>query len=277
MRKAPLVAAINDLSGFGHCSLAVAMPVLSVMGLQCCPLPTAILSNHTGYDSCYFEDLTAAMPQYFREWQKLSLEFAGVYTGFLGSAEQVDIVVDIIAKLRQSEPQPLIFVDPVLGDNGKPYATCTPELCNAMRKLAERADVITPNITEACLLLGRDYPGERIDEAAALKLVKELAALGGKRVVLTGIRAKRDTVANLGFDAAQNHFYWVEEPMVEPAFAGAGDVFASVLCGALLSGRDMQAALEQAAFFVYLAAKNTAETGGSAQDGLNFEPYLKMI
>ncbi len=277
MRKAPLVAAINDLSGFGHCSLTVALPILSVMGFQCCPLPTAILSNHTGYDSCYFEDFTAAMPQYFQEWQKLKLQFAGVYTGFLGSAGQVDIVCKIMREMQQANPQQLVFVDPVLGDNGRPYATCDSELCGAMKKLAAQADVITPNITEASLLLSRDYPGERIDEAAALKMVKELAQLGSRRVVLTGVRVKPDTVANLGFDAAKNHFYWVEEPMVDPGFAGAGDVFASVLCGALLLGQDMQQALEKAAFFVYLAAKNTAAAGGLSKDGLDFEPYLKML
>lgn len=277
MRKAPLVAAINDLSGFGHCSLTVALPILSVMGFQCCPLPTAILSNHTRYDSCYFEDFTAAMPQYFQEWQKLKLCFAGVYTGFIGSVQQVDIVCRIIGELKQTNPEQLVFVDPVLGDNGSPYATCDSELCIAMKKLAAQADVITPNITEACLLLSRDYPGEHIDEAAALKMVKELAQLGSRRVVLTGVRVKPDTIANLGFDVAENHFYWVEEPMVEPGFAGSGDVFASVLCGSLLLGQDMQQALEKAAFFVYLSAKNTAAAGGLAKDGLDFEPYLKML
>lgn len=277
MRKAPLVAAINDLSGFGHCSLTAAMPVLSVMGFQVCPLPTAILSNHTGYESCYFKDFTDDIPPYFQEWQKLGLQFAGVCTGFLGSAEQADMVCGIIRELTRQAKRPLVLVDPVLGDNGKPYATCDKQLCGEMRKLAALADIITPNITEACLLLDRDYCGERIDEALALRLVKELASLGARQVVLTGVRSKPQTLANLAFDTEKNHFYWVEEPMVEPGFAGAGDVFSAVLAGGLLKGEDAQAALERAAFFVYLAAKNTAEAGGSSRDGLDFEPYLKML
>lgn len=277
MRKAPLVAAINDLSGFGHCSLTAAMPVLSVMGFQVCPLPTAILSNHTGYESCFFKDFTGDIQPYFQEWQKLGLQFAGVCTGFLGSAEQADIVCNILRALGRQEAPPLVLVDPVLGDNGRAYATCDKKLCAEMRKLTALADIITPNITEACLLLDKEYCGEQIDEAMAVSLVKDLAALGSKQVVLTGVRAKPHTLANLAFDTGQNHFYWVEEPLVEPGFAGAGDVFSSVLAGAMLKGEDTQAALEKAAFFVYLAAKNTAEAGGSSRDGLDFEPYLKML
>ncbi len=277
MRKAPLVAAINDLSGFGHCSLTAALPILSVMGFQCCPLPTAVFSNHTGYDSCYCRDFTDDMPAYFAEWQKLNLQFAGVYTGFLGSAAQVDIVSGIIRKLHQEDSLRLVLVDPVLGDNGKAYSACDATLCGSMKKLVAQADVITPNITEACMMLGREYCGEKIDEAEALKIVKDLAALGAGKVVLTGVRSKPNTVANLAFDTGLNHFYWVEEPLVKVSFAGAGDVFASVLCGSLLAGQNMQEALEKAAFFVYLVAKNTAAAGGSARDGLDFEPYLKML
>lgn len=277
MRKAPLVAAINDLSGFGRCSLTTALPILAVMGFQPCPLPTAILSNHTGYESCYFKDFTADMPHYFAEWQKLGLQFAGVCTGFLGSAEQADIVCGMIRKLQKQQTAPMVLVDPVMGDNGRAYSTCDKELCAQMKKLTALADIITPNITEACLLLDKEYCGERIDEPQALALVKQLAELGAKRIVLTGVRSKPQTLGNLAYDVAENHFYWVEEPMVEPAFAGAGDVFSAVLAGALLKGEDLRSALEKAAFFVYLAAKNTAEAGGSVQDGVNFEPYLKML
>jgi pyridoxine kinase len=278
MRKAPLVAAINDLSGFGRCSLTVAMPILSVMGLQCCPLPTSILSNHTGYESYYFKDFTDDMSPYIAEWQKLGLEFSAVFTGFLGSAKQADIVCEFIRDVKkQKNEKPLIFVDPVMGDNGSAYATCDTTLCESMKKLVGQADVITPNITEACLLLGRDYCGERIDEAKALKLVKALAELGSGKVVLTGVRSKVGTVANLAYDSEKNHFYWVEEPAVEPFYNGAGDVFSSVLCGYLMTGQDMQSALEKAAFFVYVAAKNTAAAGGTVRDGIMFEKYLKML
>ena len=279
MKKTPLVATINDLSGYGHCALTVAMPILSVMGFQCCPLPTAILSNHTGYESYFFQDFTANMPDYLAEWRKLELNFAAVYTGFLGSEQQADVVGSFIhdVKSQAGEKQPLIFVDTGLGVNGKPYITFTPEICESMKKLVRMADVITPNITEACLLLNRDYCGERIDETAALKLVKELASLGSAQVVLTGVRSKAGMLANLAFDAEQNHFYWVEEPAVEPYYNGAGDVFSAVLCGSLLAGLDMQSALEKSAFFVYLAAKDTAAAGSPVRDGLMYEKYLKML
>lgn len=279
MRKTPLVAAVNDLSGFGRCALTVTMPILSVMGFQCCPVPTAILSNHTGYESFYFKDFTDDMPPYIAEWQKLNLDFAAVFTGFLGSEKQADIVSSFIGSLRKQdkENKPLIFVDPVMGDNGRPYATCDSQLCDTMKKLVKLADVITPNITEACLLLDREYCGERLDETTALKLVKELAALGSRRVVLTGVRSKVGMIANLAFDAEENHFYWVEEPVVEPFYNGSGDVFASVLCGSLLNGMDMQTALEKSAFFVYLAAKEAAAAGGAVRDGVMFEKYLKML
>lgn len=277
MQKAPLVAVINDLSGFGRCSLTTELPILAVMGFQACPLPTAVLSNHTGYESCYFQDFTAHMGAYFEQWQKLGLQFAGVCTGFLGSAKQADIVCNILRQTKKQEKPPLLLVDPVMGDNGSPYATCDAELCAQMKKLVALADIITPNITEACLLLGKPYCGERIDEAAALAVVKELAALGAGRIVLTGVRAKPGTLANLAYEVDENRFYWVEEPQVEPAFAGAGDVFSAVLAGALLKGETLPAALEKAAFFVYVAAKDTAEAGGAVQDGINFEPYLKML
>lgn len=279
MQKIPLVAVVNDLSGFGRCSLTVALPILSVMGLQCCPLPTAILSNHTGYDSYYFRDFTPDMRPYIAEWQKLKLQFSAITTGFLGSAEQADIVSGFIRNARRQRggEAPLIFVDPVMGDNGQAYATCDAALCSSMKKLVTQADVITPNITEACLLLDRDYCGERIDEVAALRLVKSLAELGAKRVVLTGVRSKVGTVANLGFDSLENHFYWVEEPVVQPFYNGAGDAFAAALCGYLLSGVGMQKALEKSAFFVYLAAKDTAAAGGAVTDGIMFEKYLKML
>lgn len=279
MKKTPLVAAINDLSGYGHCSLTVAMPILSVMGFQCCPLPTAILSNHTGYESYFFQDYTENMQAYLAEWQKLELDFAAVYTGFLGSAKQADIVSSFIrdVKNRAEKNKPLVFVDPVLGDNGKPYRTCTADVCASMKKLVSMADVITPNITEACLLLDKEYCGERIDEMAALKLVKELASICSGQIVLTGVRSKTGMLANLAFDVTQNHFYWSEEPAVEPYYNGAGDVFSAVLCGSLLAGLDMQSALDKSAFFVYLAAKDTAAAGISVRDGVMFEKYLKML
>lgn len=164
MYRLPMVAAVNDMSGFGRCSLTVAIPILSAMGVQCCPLPTALLSNHTGYPTYYFSDYTDSMEVYYKEWLKLDLDFAAVYSGFLGSEKQVSIVMEMIEAFRKKQAAkgiavPLAVIDPVMGDNGAVYATYTDELCAKMRQLVSVADIITPNLTEACILLEEDYKG----------------------------------------------------------------------------------------------------------------------
>lgn len=144
------IAVINDFSGFGRCSIAVALPILSVMKVQCCPLPTSIFSNHTGFPSYFFEDYTSRMVPYMQEWKKLDLHFNGICSGFLGSKEQIEIVKKFFKEFKTEETQ--IIVDPVMGDYGKPYPTYTEEMCGEMKKLVEFADILTPNVTEAACL-----------------------------------------------------------------------------------------------------------------------------
>ena len=152
----PRVAAIHDMSGFGRCSLTVAIPVLSAMGVQCCPLPTAFLSTHTGgFTGFTFLDMTEEMPKIAAHWQSLNLRFDAIYSGFLASERQIGIVSDFVRTFRR--PDTLVVIDPVMGDDGKAYQTYTPALCSGMARLAELADVITPNLTEAAFLLGRSY------------------------------------------------------------------------------------------------------------------------
>ena len=156
MLLTPRVAAVHDLSGFGRCSLTVAIPILSAMGVQCCPLPTAFLSTHTGgFQGFTFLDMTEEMPRVSAHWKGLGIRFQAVYSGFLGSARQIGVVSDFIRDFRT--PETLIVVDPVMGDDGRAYQTCTPDLCAGMAQLAEEADVITPNLTEAAFLLGQSY------------------------------------------------------------------------------------------------------------------------
>ena len=145
MKPIPLVAAVNDLSGFGRCSLTVALPILSAMGLQGCPLPTALLSNHTGYPSCFFEDFTDRMEAYLAEWRKLSLRFGGACTGFLGNEKQADIVAGFLSEFCDEGAVKL--VDPVMADNGQPYSTCSPALCERMKTVVAQGTVTTPNLT----------------------------------------------------------------------------------------------------------------------------------
>jgi len=278
MNGLPKVAAVNDLSGFGRCALTVAMPVLASMELQCCPLPTAILSNHTGYPSYHFTDYTEQMRPFYQEWLKLGLEFAAVYSGFLGSEHQVKIVSELYEALaeRQEKP-PILLVDPVMGDNGKVYATYTPELCAAMRELVKEADLITPNLTEAAILLERDYTGENISHEQGTEIARALAAMGPSEVVLTGLKPGDGKVWTLAYDQKQDKAVTVGRPLVEKHYSGTGDLFASVLCGALVRGEELFAAAERAADFVYRCTLYTAGTDGGLEDGVCFEKFLHQI
>ena len=184
MEKRPArVAAIHDLSGFGRCSISVILPVLSAMGVQVCPVPTAVLSSHTGgLGDPVIRDLTDYIEPALRHYQSLGVEFEAVYTGFLGSGEQVDCCLEFF----KAYPKALKIVDPVMGDNGRPYRTCTPELRRRMSELAAAADIITPNITEAAMLLEESYPAAPLTRSEAKSMLLRLSHMGPKRVVITG-------------------------------------------------------------------------------------------
>ena len=144
------IAVINDFSGFGRCSIVVSLPIISALKVQCCAVPTSIFSNHTGFPEFFFDDYTDKMEQYIENWKKLDLEFEGIATGFLGSKEQIDIVKRFIEDFRTE--QTIVVIDPVMGDYGKPYATYTKSMCEEMRQFVSYADILTPNLTEACIL-----------------------------------------------------------------------------------------------------------------------------
>ena len=198
----PRVAAIHDMSGFGRCSLTVAIPILSAMGVQCCPLPTAFLSTHTGgFEGFTFLDMTDEMPKVADHWASLGLSFQAIYSGFLGSERQIGIVADFIRRFRR--PDTVVVIDPVMGDHGRVYQTYTPAMCAGTARLAELADVITPNLTEAALLLDRSYDALPEDEAGLLEITQELSQGGRRSVVLTGASAAPDLTGAACFDAAQ--------------------------------------------------------------------------
>lgn len=178
------IAVINDLSGFGRCSIAVALPLISHLGIQCCPLPTAIFSNHTGFESFYVKDFTDSMSSYMAEWKKLDLEFEGILTGFLGSVYQIELVEQFLTEFTTQRTT--VIVDPVMGDYGKLYATYTEELCQGIGRLVQYADILTPNVTEACILTGTPYQ-EHFSEAELLELAKKLCDRGPEKVVITGV------------------------------------------------------------------------------------------
>lgn len=272
--RIPAAVCINDLSGVGRASLTVAIPVLSVMGVQCCPLPTAILSAQTGYDHYSFVDFTAHMREYFANWQKEDLSFDAVYSGFLGSAEQIDIVRDIAAACPE---ETLVIVDPVMADNGRVYATYTEQMCRKMRELVQIADIVTPNITEACLLTDTPYTGEAVARDTALALCRGVAARGPQTVVLTGVRVDPHVIACAVYTAADDRLTMIEKPLSTGRYPGTGDLFASVLCASLLRGNTLEQAVDRAADFVAYTIRFTAAAGTDPKHGVLFEHCLKEL
>lgn len=271
------IAAVNDLSGFGRCSLTVSIPILSAMGFQVCPLPTAVLSAHTGYPNPVVRDFTADMEGFLHHWESLGLTFVCGYTGYLGNERQADVLEPFLRRLR--EQGALRLVDPAMADNGKLYSSCSPALVQAMARLVALATVATPNLTELCLLTGGDYAAvcgaadrrEQVEDMA-----RRLLADGCGAVVVTGV-VSGDVIENCvlpGIDAPPT---WVSGHRVDRHFAGTGDLFASVLCGWLLRGCDLVQAVEKTTNFVCRTTAHTAQMDTNGQDGIAFEPFLREL
>ena len=272
----PRVAAIHDMSGFGRCSLTVAIPILSAMGLQCCPLPTAFLSTHTGgFEGFTFLDMTDEMPKVARHWKSLDLEFQAIYSGFLGSERQIGMVADFIRDFRS--PETIVVIDPVMGDHGKVYQTYTPAMCAGTARLARQADVITPNLTEAALLLDIPYGELPVGEAGCREIVERLSLDGRRSVVLTGASTAPELTGAMCFDARTGRTEAVQTQRVPQEFHGTGDVFASVLTGALVQGASLPDAVRQAVDFVRACAERTARAGIPMREGVEFEPLLRLL
>lgn len=249
------VAAIHDLSGFGKASLTVVIPVLSAMGIQVCPLPTAILSTHTGFENFTFLDLTEQMRPIINHWKNLKIWFDCIYSGFLGSPKQIDIVSDFI--LEFSTEDQLVVVDPVMGDDGELYPTMGSEIVEKMKELVRIADLITPNITEASLLLGK--PVRKSMEHEEVKdWLRELATIGPQMVVITSAALRGDSsICVLAYNRESDKFWKIQHKYVPAHFAGTGDMFTSVLVGSLLQGENFPVSIERAVEFVRLAIQAT--------------------
>ena len=272
----PRVAAIHDMSGFGRCSLTVAIPILSAMGVQCCPLPTAFLSTHTGgFEGFTFLDMTDEMPRVAAHWARLGLEFQAIYSGFLGSERQIGIVEDFIRRFRR--PDTVVVVDPVMGDFGRIYQTYTAAMCDGMARLAALADVITPNLTEAALLLGQPYDALPAGEAGLRQITERLSLEGRRSVVLTGASLAPGQTGAVCYDARTGRTQVVQTAYIAHEFHGTGDVFASVLTGALVRGSALADAAGQAAEFVRACAQRTAAENLPMREGVDFEPLLGLL
>lgn len=271
----PRVAAVHDLSGFGRCSMTIIMPTLSAMGVQCCPVLTAYLSTHTGgFAGNTFLDLTDQMAPVTAHWQEEGIAFHGIYTGFMGSREQIGLTADFIRTFKTEHN--IVVVDPVMGDHGKPYRTYTPDMCEAMGGLADLADVITPNRTEAAILLHAEYDAISLDrEEDCIRWAQELSKNGSRSVVLTGVPAQPDRLGAVCFDHRTGETSFVMAPRVEDSFHGTGDLFSSVLTGGLIKGLSLRESAQLAADFTSLCAAHTAaQIGLPKREGVDFEPLL---
>ena len=280
------IAVIQDLSGLGKCSLTAAIPVISVMGVQAVPLPTAVLSNQTGYPSYYCDDYTEHMGQIMDEWEKRGFSPDGIYTGFLADEEQADKILDFLRRFRKEKT--MVLVDPVMGDNGSAYGIYTEGLREKMLQLVGNAHVITPNLTEALLLLyGKEGMEKRYASLLELDGMKRLEQIGkiGEQLkkeyglqaaVITGVESQAELcVHQMGNLVVENgHSSWCFAPKIGGSYSGTGDLFASVLSAGLVKEMSMMSCVELAVNFLSKAIAQTVQEGTDRNDGVCFEAYL---
>ena len=273
----PRIAAVHDLCGYGKCSLGVAIPVLSAAGCDVCPVPTGLFSSHTAFPGWYMHDTTEMLADYLAAWKNIGVEIDAVYSGFLGAPEQVDRIRDLYGMY----PDALRVVDPVMADHGKVYPTYTPELCDAMAELACGADILTPNLTEAAIILGEpigeDWGGTDIADDEAARMIDALVDKGAKHVVLKGIQREgepliRNFVGGEGMDVVE-----VSNEYVPYMLHGTGDLYASCLMEAVMAGRSLQEAVRFAGDFVHDAMLVSAQQPEFEARGVSFEPLLGKV
>lgn len=307
------IALINDLSGFGKCSLTAAIPVVSVMGIQACPLPTAVLSAQTGFENYYCDDFTDRMDEFTAHWKQMGVTFDGIYSGYLANPLQMDKVTHFLEQFQGEHT--LYLADPVMGDGGKKFGMCSEAFLQGMKKLTELADVITPNLTELCLLAGEDCAElmahsqdedyiERIQHICE-KLQKQ--AKKPQTIIVTGIlrekieekantkgtdekglakdkkspqdnsaeEIKRESIGNLAV-TPEEHFY-LESPYTGRSFSGTGDLFASVICASLVKGLSVEEAVRKASNFLQEAIEGATAENIPRDHGVSFEKYLGKL
>ena len=269
----PRVAAVHDLCGYGKCSLGVAIPVLSAAGCDVCPVPTGLFSSHTAYPGWYMHDTTAILKEYLDAWQGINVEIDAVYSGFLGAPEQVDI----IRELYTLHPEALRVVDPVMADHGKVYPTYTPELCEAMTELACEADILTPNLTEAAIILDRQWHGTDISDEEAAEMVNALVDKGAKHVVLKGIQREGENVIRNFAGGKDMEVYQVSNEYLPYMLHGTGDVYCSCLLAAIMAGKSLQEAVAFAGDFTHDAMLVSAKQPHFQERGVSFETILGEV
>ncbi len=268
------IVTIQDISCVGKCSLTVALPIISACGVETAVIPTAMLSVHTAFPHFTFHDLTKEMLPTVKDWQQHNITFDAIYTGYLGSAEQIEHVAEIVDTF--STPKSLVLVDPVMGDNGKLYTGFTMAFAEKMAALCKKADVIVPNLTEATALLGLPY-ADTYNEEYLKDIALRLSAFGVKQVVLTGVTLDDGTIGVLAYDRMTNAYIRYGTPRVARVFHGTGDTFASALTGALTREMPLKKALKLAVDFTALSIEETINDPRANWYGVNFEQALPWL
>ena len=272
--KQKKIALINDITGFGRCSVAVMAPIISAMKIQTVVVPTAILSTHTQFEEYYFDDYTPKMRDYIQTYKNLNMEFDAIATGFLGSVEQVDIVTDFIRTFCKANT--LVIVDPVMGDYGKLYKTYTPQMCEKMKELVQYADILTPNLTELCTLLDVEYKDGRFSTDELEKMCRELVKKGPKHIVITGIPFNKHQIMNFIYSTdEETRIVMVDR--IGGDRSGTGDVISSVIAGMYMNGHDFYECVKKAAQYASKCIRYCEENNVPSHWGLCFEMYLKDL
>ncbi|WP_050636519.1 pyridoxamine kinase [Candidatus Stoquefichus sp. SB1] len=271
MKRQKRIALINDITGFGRCSIASMAPIVSAMKIQAVPIPTAILSTHTQFPVYYFDDYTPRMSDYIQTYKDLNLEFDAIATGFLGSQEQVDIVIDFIRYFKKENA--FVLVDPVMGDHGKLYATYTPQMCHKMKELVQYADLMTPNLTELVTLVDQPYPDHLPSFDELNQMCETLAKQGPKHIVVTGIPFNDKQILNFIYNQDEDYQIVMVDRIGQDR-CGTGDVISAVIAGCYLNGYHFYESVKKATEFASKCIAYCEKMQVPHYYGLCFEEYL---
>ena len=263
---------INNIVSMGRCTMSVVLPIISACKVQACPLPTAVFSNHLGFDSYYKKDLTPDMTSFFKNIDMLNIPFDGIYCGLLSSTRQVDIVREYFEKITNSRKNFMILLDPVMGDNGKTYKSITPAYCSKIKELLPYASILTPNITEACLLTNTPYCDKLWSAEELIDISNKLVSLGANKIIITGMKDK-DNFYNFTFEDEGNaELYTI--PISGSSRHGSGDIFAGIVSAMSLRGKTLSQATGIASDFISLCTKISDEANVPSKEGIIFEMAL---
>ena len=269
------ILTIQDISCVGKCSLTVALPIISAFGVETAVLPTAVLSTHTAFKGFTFRDLTGDLVDIKKHWKNENIGFDAMYTGYLGSFEQLNIVSEIFDEFKTKDN--FILIDPVMADNGKLYPGFDQKFADSMASLCKKADIIVPNITEACFMLHQDYIESGYSEEYIKNTLIKLTDLGAKTAILTGVSFDDKRLGAYGYNKTENRFFYYYNDLLPKKFHGTGDVFASALCGALSIGKNIDESLKIAVDFTVKSIDITLKNPDHNWYGVEFEkafPYL---